>query len=188
MSVEVPLEPYAAASIDPSLARSLRLFDGEHVVLASRRQSWVATFYKIATFGLYVPWWRVSWFVLTNQRLIAKQGILNKVEIALPLHFVQDASMHRSWLGVGRVNVSTAGGRSGDLCLEPLTAELARMFADTIIRAAKSAARHPINETPQANDAILEGLERLAALRASGAITDTEFVQQKTRLLKDSES
>ena len=62
-------------------------------------RSWVATFVKVVTLGLFIPWWRAGWFVVTDRRLIVRYGIFNKSEIALPLHFVQDASVHRSWLG-----------------------------------------------------------------------------------------
>jgi uncharacterized membrane protein YdbT with pleckstrin-like domain len=162
----------------------VRLRDGEQVVLALRRTSWLATAIKLVTLGLYVPWWRASWFVLTDHRLIAKQGILNKTEIALPLHFAQDASVHRTWLGVGRVEVSTAGGDVGSLCLEPLTAQDARALADAILSQAKRI-RLDIG-APQATVSgdVSEALLRLANLRESGALTDDEFSQQKARLLE----
>jgi membrane protein YdbS with pleckstrin-like domain len=84
---------------------------------------------------VYLPWWRAAWFVVvTDRRVIAKWGILNKTEVALPLNFVQDASVYRSWLGLGRVKVSTAGGPSSGLVLEPLNATDARRLADTIMR------------------------------------------------------
>jgi hypothetical protein len=78
--------------------------------------------------------------VRTDRRLIVECGIWNKAEIALPLHFVQDTSVHRSWLGVGRVLVSTAGGDYGNLRLYPLKASDARRLADTIILQAKRVA------------------------------------------------
>jgi uncharacterized membrane protein YdbT with pleckstrin-like domain len=74
----------------------VRLQDGEEVLLALRITGWGATLLKILTLGLYIPWWRLTWFVVTDRRLITKQGILNKTEVSLPLHFVQDASVHTS--------------------------------------------------------------------------------------------
>jgi Bacterial PH domain len=125
--------PTEEQTTSPGPDPPIRLQDGEQVTLALRRTSWVATFAKFATLGLFVPWWKAGWFVLTDRRLIVKYGILNKSEIALPLHFVQDASVHRSWLGVGRVLVSTAGGEYSNLRLYPLKAADARGLADTII-------------------------------------------------------
>lgn len=182
MQVETPREQTTQVALDPSLQASLRLLSDETVLLATRRTSWLATFIKIVTLGLYIPWWRVAWFVVTDLRLVAKQGILNKTEIALPLHFVQDASVHRSWLGVGRVDVSTAGGSEGNLCLEPLTAADARRLADTLVHQAKqtlipgSGPRGGVDPTDK--------LVHLAALRDSGALSEDEFAQQKARLLK----
>lgn len=164
-------------------APSLRLQDGEEVLLALRRTSWLATLIKIVTLGLYIPWWRVAWFVVTDRRLIAKQGILNKTEIALPLHFVQDASVHRSWLGVGRLDVSTAGGDEGNLFLEPLKAEDARRLADTIMSQAKRAIVDA-RPSPRDTDHTAEALARLGELRDKGVLTEDEFAQQKARLLR----
>ncbi len=161
----------------------LRLLDGEEIIVALRRTSWVATFIKIATLGLYIPWWRAAWFVLTDRRLIAKEGILNKVEVALPLHFVQDASVHRSWLGVGRVDVSTAGGSDGNLCLEPLKAEDARRMADAVISQAKRGGA-AANSSRRGTDDTTEALVRLGELRDKGVLTEDEFAQQKARLLR----
>jgi uncharacterized membrane protein YdbT with pleckstrin-like domain len=174
-----PLQPVAVA---PSLAKSLRLLHDEHVVLTTRRTSWVATFFKIVTLGLYVPWWRAAWFVVTDQRVIAKEGIFNKTEVALPLHFFQDATVHVSWLGVGCVDISTAGGSEGSLCLEPLKADDARRLADTIGHQAKPSAPGTSSANSH-HDAVTSTLERLAALRGSGVLTEEEFAQQKARVL-----
>jgi hypothetical protein len=67
------------------------------------------------TLGLYYFWWKVTWFVVTDRRLITTKGIVTKTEVSLPLHVVQDASV-RTYLagtGTGRVDVSTAGGSAG---------------------------------------------------------------------------
>ena len=131
-----------------------------------RRTSWAATFLKIVTLGLYIPWWKAAGFAITDQRIIARQGILNKEEIALPLRFVQDASVHRSWLGIGSVDVSTAGGREGNLRIEPLRAEDARRFAQTIIAQAKLVGGAGASRA--SNDAITADLVRL--LQRGGVI------------------
>jgi uncharacterized membrane protein YdbT with pleckstrin-like domain len=176
----VPTEEQTTSPADDP---PIRLQDGEQVTLALRRTSWVATFAKIATLGLFVPWWRAGWFVLTDRRLIVKFGILNKSEIALPLHFVQDTSVHRSWLGIGRVLVSTAGGDYGNLRLYPLKASDARRLADTIILQAKRVA---LDHRPaqQGADDTTDALARLGELREKGILTEDEFAQQKARLLR----
>lgn len=175
--------PTEEQTTPPDRDAPIRLQDREEIILAIRRTSWVATFIKIVTVGLYIPWWRVAWFVLTDRRLIAKQGILNKTEVALPLHFVQDASVHRSWLGVGRVDVSTAGGSDGNLCLEPLKAEDARRIADAIISQAKRGVLGT-NSSRRGRDDTTEALFRLGELRDKGVLTEDEFAQQKARVLR----
>jgi uncharacterized membrane protein YdbT with pleckstrin-like domain len=115
----------------------VRLQDGEEIIFALRRTSWRATLEKILSLGLYIFWWRVAWFVVTDRRLISKKGILNKTEMALPLHFVQDASFHRSWEGVATVRISTAGGPASISQMGPLAAKDARRLADTVMAQAK---------------------------------------------------
>ena len=160
--------------------RRVRLQDGEKVILALRRTSWQATLAKILTLGLYILWWRVGWFVVTDRRLIAKKGIFNKTEIALPLHFVQDAAFHRSWLGIADVRISTAGGEASISRMGPLRAEDARRLADTTMAQAKRV----ISDAGSAGtDQLTENLARIGELREKGVLTDDEFAQQKTRLL-----
>jgi uncharacterized membrane protein YdbT with pleckstrin-like domain len=150
--------------------------------LALRRTSWVATFIKIVTLGLYIPWWRAAWFVVTDRRLVAKEGILNKTEVALPLHFAQDATVQRSWLGVGSVDVSTAGGEYSAVVLTPVKAEDARRLADTIMSQAKRVALD--HRSPrQGPDHTTEALARLGELRDKGVPNEDEFAHQKARLL-----
>jgi uncharacterized membrane protein YdbT with pleckstrin-like domain len=161
----------------------LRLEEGEHVLLAMRPGTWVVGAYMVVTLGLYTFWLRATVFVLTDRRVIARRGILNKEEIALPLHFIQDAAVDRSWIGIGRVKISTAGGSSGKLQMWPLSLASARRLADAIMAEAKHLARAP--SAPSAgSDRITDDLVRLAGLRDSGALTDAEFEEQKARLLK----
>jgi Bacterial PH domain len=79
---------------------------GAHGVQADRL---VRDLLKYLSLGLRLPWWRAAWIVLTDRRPLIRGGVLNKGERALPLHFVRDATVHRTWLGVGTVEVSTAG-------------------------------------------------------------------------------
>jgi membrane protein YdbS with pleckstrin-like domain len=160
----------------------VRLQDGEEVILALRRTSWLATLEKILTLGLYCFWWRVAWFVVTDRRLISKKGILNKTEIALPLYFVQDASFRRSWIGIADVRISTAGGDASISRLGPLRAQDARRLADTIMSQAKLVISDA-NPAAPSTDHLTEALARVGELRDRGVLTEDEFAQQKARLL-----
>jgi Bacterial PH domain/Short C-terminal domain len=166
----LPGEPHAA---------DVRLQDGECVILELRRTSWQATLEKILTLGLYIFWWRAGWFVVTDRRLIAKKGILNKSEQALPLHFVQDASFHRSWLGIADVRISTAGGDASISRMGALRAEDARRLADTTMAQAKRV----ISDASPGTDPVTDALVRIGELHDKGLLTEDEFAQQKARLL-----
>jgi membrane protein YdbS with pleckstrin-like domain len=163
----------------PAYDTRVRLQDGEKVIFALRRTSWVATLQKILSLGLYTFWWKVAWFVVTDRRLIAKKGILNKTEIALPLHFVQDAAFHRSWEGVADVRISTAGGPPSISHMGPLAAKDARQLADTVMAQAKRV----ISDATPSTDHVTEALARIGELREKGVLTEGEFAQQKARLL-----
>jgi uncharacterized membrane protein YdbT with pleckstrin-like domain len=153
----------------------VRLQDGEKVILALRRTSWNATLDKIVTLGLYIFWWNVAWFVVTDRRLVTKKGILNKTEVALPLHFVQDAGFHRSWLGIADVRISTAGGPASISRMGPLAAKDARRLADTTMAQAKRV----ISDAAPSTDQVTEALARIGELRDKGVLTEDEFAQQR---------
>ncbi len=176
------LMPIEEQTTRPDDDARVRLQDGEKVILALRRTSWQATLDKILTLGLYCFWWRVAWFVVTDRRLITKKGILNKTEIALPLHFVQDASFHRSWIGIADVRISTAGGDASISRMGPLRAQDARQLADTTMSQAKRVISDASPAAPSA-DQVTEALARIGELRDKGVLTEDEFVQQKARLL-----
>lgn len=163
----------------PDANTGVRLQDGEKVILSLRRTSWTATLDKIVTLGLYIFWWRVARFVVTDRRLITKKGILNKTEVALPLHFVQDAGFHRSWIGVADVRISTAGGPTSISRMGPLAAKDARRLADTTMAQAKRV----ISDATPNTDQVTDALARIGELREKGVLTDDEFAQQKARLL-----
>lgn len=110
----------------------LRLQDGEEVLLRMNPLSWQSGL-MLPTLGLWYFWAKATWYVVTDRRLITKKGILNKTEISLPLHFVQDASVHISVGGAARVTVSTAGGGAGISQMMALAKGDAPKLADTIM-------------------------------------------------------
>jgi|GEM_PF-4045220 len=168
--------------VRPDDQTGVRLQEGEKVILALRRTSWNATLDKIVSLGLYIFWWNVAWFVVTDRRLITKKGIFNKTEQALPLHFVHDASFHRSWIGIADVRISTAGGNASISRMGPLRAEDARQLADTTMAQAKRVISDA-SSVPPSTDHVTEALARIGDLREKGVLTEDEFAQQKARFL-----
>lgn len=96
---------------DGSVASRLRLQDGEVILFALRRTGWPMLVAKVLTLGIFTFWWRACWIAVTNQRVCVRQGLLNRSEDNLPMRFIQDAAVYASWLQIGRVVVTTAGGQ-----------------------------------------------------------------------------
>jgi uncharacterized membrane protein YdbT with pleckstrin-like domain len=161
----------------------VRLQDEEKVLLALRETSWEGTLAKIVTLGLYVLWWNVKWYVVTDRRLVTKKGIFSKTEVALPLHFVQDVSVHCSPYNTGSVKISTAGGPEGVSRIKSLKAADARQLADTIMSQARRI-NVDVVSTQRGTGDVSEALSRLASLRDTGVLTEAEFAEQKARLLQ----
>lgn len=120
------------------MADELRLQPGEEVILTMRRSGWPVVLRQVVTLGLYTFWLKAGVISVTTQRVHARMGILNKSEINLPMRFIQDAALHRSWLGVGSVEVSTAGGGPGDASLYPFRPSESRRLTDAILAQAHS--------------------------------------------------
>lgn len=171
-----------------SVERRIRLQDDEEIILAFRSTAWIATAIKILSLGLYIPWWRVGWLVLTDHRVTMCYGIFNKSERTLPLRFTQDASVSRSWLGNAKILISTAGGSSGDLEFPALKPKHARQFADATMLQARRVKEVRADPTQPAPVDVTVALTRLASLRESGTLTEEEFAQQKARLLSSENS
>ena len=90
------------------------LADGETVEVACRPAKVPRWVFYLITLGLYEFWRRRNVYAVTDRRVIARQGLITRTEGSLPLFYVQDATI-QTFLWWGRINVSTAGGDSGDL-------------------------------------------------------------------------
>jgi membrane protein YdbS with pleckstrin-like domain len=111
---------------------SIRLQQGEEVVLDMLPSAfWTAPLY-VVTLGLWAVWRSRHHFVLTTQRVLVVQGIVTKREKAIPLSRIQDVRLIRSYLVGGRVLMSSAGGALSIQAIGPLSREHARVFADAV--------------------------------------------------------
>jgi uncharacterized membrane protein YdbT with pleckstrin-like domain len=125
------------ATHEEPLPPGLRLREDEQLIMALRPSPrWIVLVNQIVTLGLYTFWWRRTGFVLTDQRIIYRRGLLNTIERSLPLRFVQDATVLTSWTGIAAVMVSTAGGAESFEQLSPLTKAEARDLKDALLEAA----------------------------------------------------
>ena len=69
-------------------------------------------------FFVWIPW-RARWFVLTDRRVIARWGVLNRNQAALLLERIQDASLMRPFplsliRDYGEIHVESAGELSDE--------------------------------------------------------------------------
>ena len=128
--------------------------------------------------------WVSSEYVLTNERLIHRSGWLTRRSIEIPLNQIADVIFSQRLLQrlvkVGDVMVESTGAtgfaRLGSI---ERPQEVHRAIYDLLERVRA----HGNGTVAQGADPIAQ-IERLAALRERGVITDEEFESTRHRLLK----
>jgi uncharacterized membrane protein YdbT with pleckstrin-like domain len=129
--------------------------------------------------------WLTSHFVVTSDRLIHRSGWLAKQSMEIPLERVNDVSFHQTVferiVGAGDL-VIESGGEYGQNFFrdirkpEQVQKTIYEMSEENQNRMMRPAGE-PEDETP------LDQIERLAALKERGTISEEEFETQKRRLL-----
>lgn len=109
-----------------------RLQPGERVVFTTRPGAFTLYPAYIFTLGLYELTRRQAHFTVTDQRVIHSSGLLTRRERSVPVDQVQDAAVVTQ-LGVGKVVVSTAGGRLSTLIFGPMGSKTAHRMAEVIL-------------------------------------------------------
>jgi membrane protein YdbS with pleckstrin-like domain len=174
---------------------------------------WIAFVVVIIVWLIYPIFaWFFAHFVLTDRRVILSQGILNKTTMAIPLEQLTNINtVQNAWERVfkyGDVMMETAGefgqqpfsniGRplevkkeifqQRDTHIEELEArrgkEAAREMASVIQTGPAPAAPATAPPAAGADTSVVERLEKLSALHASGALSDAEFQKAKEELLE----
>ncbi|MFJ9770181.1 SHOCT domain-containing protein [Kitasatospora sp. NPDC101157] len=134
-----------------------------------------------STAGRHPDHFRRGVLVLTTHRLLfLKDG---KPPVPVPLTAVTDATVARTKLNG---EVLTVVALTGSHRFEDVIK--AEPFAERIRETARTARATPqppaLSRTaPATGDQLIDQLERLAALRASGALTEEEFSRAKQRLI-----
>jgi len=128
--------------------------------------------------------WATSHFVVTNERIVHRQGLIAKTSMEIPLQRINDVRFHQSILE------RTVG--AGDLVIESAGTQGQEVFDD--IRRPEAMQR-TIYERAEAREAgtgrtpappaasTAEELARLADLRDRGVLSEAEFQAQKAKLL-----
>ena len=138
-------------------------------------------------FGYRYMKWTATDFVVTSERLIYRQGFLNKKGTQMPLDKVNTVDFSQS-LFERLIN-------AGDLLIESGSERGVQRFTD--IRRPLEVQHEIVRQMdlhdernrsvvigPGGGLSVVEQLERLAALRDSGHLTDAEFQAEKARLLR----
>jgi uncharacterized membrane protein YdbT with pleckstrin-like domain len=135
--------------------------------------------------GLYpfITWW-FTHYVLTNERLIRRSGILSRKGKEIPLENINDMSFSQTILE--RLL------RSGDLLIESAGEQGQSRFTDipqpeafqSLIYRARELRSKALGSSGVERTDPVSQLERIAALYKQGLITEAEYQRQKAKLLE----
>jgi uncharacterized membrane protein YdbT with pleckstrin-like domain len=154
---------------------------------------WVITGAGVVAFfvlGLYpfIQWW-FTWYVLTNERLITRKGVLARKGKEIPLESINDVTFNQ--------NILERILRSGDLLVESAGEQGQSRFSDIPDPEAFQSLLYRIREERsrdlsgsqgyrpgEGEDATFK-LERLARLLQDGMISQEEYDAKKQALLDE---
>ena len=125
--------------------------------------------------------WYFTFFVVTSQRVIYREGVLARRGVEIPLDRVNNVNFAQS------IIERMLG--AGDLLIESASEDGQQLFSD--IRKPEQVqniiqeAIHVSGGSSIGYDSVVEQLERLEALLNRGSITTDEFEVQKRRLLQE---
>jgi len=137
-----------------------------------------------------VKWWFTA-YILTNERLITRSGVIARSGVEIPLENIANVLFHQNVveriLGSGDLLIESAGesgqSRFNDIPKpDEFQALLYRIREDRT----KDLAQNAVSGIPAAAmpDAT-ERLERLARLHRDGVITEAEYTQKRQQLLDE---
>lgn len=144
--------------------------------------------------------WRRTYFVVTNQRVLYRTGVLGRHGVEIPLDRISNINFHQGiWeriIGAGDLEVQSAG-EEGDTRFEnirhpddvqleiygQMEAHVAHTSgADVIAEAVARAVREHGGDL-RAGEGVADKIEQLARLADEGLITWDEYEVRKNRLL-----
>jgi uncharacterized membrane protein YdbT with pleckstrin-like domain len=142
--------------------------------------------FLILGFYPFISWW-FAVFVLTNERLITRSGVLARKGKEIPLENINDVTFSQSilerLLRSGDLVVESAG-EIGQSTLGPIPNP--EEFQSLVYRVREDRSRalsSPMAPQAAGSDDTVSRLERLAQLQRDGMISREEYEAQKSRLL-----
>ena len=140
--------------------------------------------------------WATSWFVVTSDRVIHREGWIAKRSMEIPLEAINDVRFHQGVLermiGAGDLIISSASefGRQvfGDIRnpeeVQKAISHQGELNKERMYRGGGRGSAASAQATmPPASASTTGELERLAELRNKGVLTEDEFQSQKKRIL-----
>ncbi len=128
--------------------------------------------------------WVTSHFVVTNERLIHRQGLIAKNSMEVPLDRINDVRFHQNvferMIGAGDLIIESAGTRGQEVFSNVRHPENVQKV---VYERAETHTMKMQGAAPARAPSATEELQRLADLKDRGAITEEEFQAQKARLL-----
>ncbi|HXJ64819.1 MAG TPA: PH domain-containing protein [Actinomycetota bacterium] len=128
--------------------------------------------------------WATAHFVVTNERVIHRQGLISKTSMEIPLDRIQNVRFHQGvferMIGAGDIILESAGEQGTNTFSDIRHPEQTQK---TIYEHAEEFSRRMQGAAQAAAPSMTQELQRLADLRDRGAITEEEFQAQKAKLL-----
>jgi uncharacterized membrane protein YdbT with pleckstrin-like domain len=132
--------------------------------------------------------WRFTYFVVTDDRVIYRHGVLAKSGVEIPLERINNINFHQGlWeriIGAGDLDIQSAG-QEGESHFEDVRhpdGVQQEIYRQMEVNAKQQASWSAPQMSREAS--IPEQIEQLAALRDKGHITAQEFESKKAALLE----
>ena len=126
--------------------------------------------------------WRFTTFVLSNERVITRSGIIAKHSKEIPLETINDVTFNQSilerMLNAGDLIIESAGESGQNRFTDIRKPEQVQL---EVYRAAE--ARKGLGRPAAGSGSVADELAKLADLRDRGVLTGEEFEARKRRLL-----
>jgi membrane protein YdbS with pleckstrin-like domain len=176
----------------PLLILVVFIFNGD-LGFAETAANWIVALLLIAWAGWLVLeyfQWTMTYFVVTDRRVIYRTGVISKKGVEIPLERINNINFHQRVIdriiGAGDLDIESAGrdGQSHfDFVRHPDGVQheiYGQMEKRNMPQNFTQAVPPP---TPAAAATVPEQIEQLAQLKAQGHITAAEYEQKKSELL-----
>ena len=172
------------------LAGEIALFVGVRYFRHHAVPKWIAIGIGLLLFVVYPVRqfirWVTSHFVVTNERIIHRQGLIAKTSMEVPLQRINDVRFHQSILdrmvGAGDLIIESAGTQGQEVFSDIRRPEDMQRTIYERAEAREAGTGRAAAPSPPAASAT-EELARLADLRDRGVLTEAEFQAQKAKVL-----